>query len=63
MRLSIWPSSQQPWSDVLEVVRHCDSTGWDGIYLADHFMADGDAADGTPRRRSRSGRRWVRSRR
>ncbi len=46
MRLSIWPSSQQPWSEVLEVVRHCDSTGWDGIYLADHFMADGDAAGG-----------------
>jgi len=22
MRLSIWPSSQQPWSDLLELVRH-----------------------------------------
>jgi alkanesulfonate monooxygenase SsuD/methylene tetrahydromethanopterin reductase-like flavin-dependent oxidoreductase (luciferase family) len=47
MRLSIWPSSQQPWPDVLEVARHCDTTGWDGIYLADHFMADGDAAGGS----------------
>ncbi len=41
MRLSCWPSLQQPWPDVVEVVRHVDGTGWDGIYVADHFMGDG----------------------
>ena len=40
MRFSVWPSLTQPWSDVLDVVRHVDATGWDGVYLADHFMGD-----------------------
>jgi alkanesulfonate monooxygenase SsuD/methylene tetrahydromethanopterin reductase-like flavin-dependent oxidoreductase (luciferase family) len=43
MRLSIWPSLQQPWSEVVEVVGHAESTGWDGAYVADHFMGDGSA--------------------
>lgn len=41
MRFSIWPSLQQPWSDVLEVARHAEATGWDGVYVADHFMGSG----------------------
>lgn len=41
MRLSIWPNAQQPWSALVEEVRHADATGWDGVYLADHFMGDG----------------------
>ena len=41
MRFSIWPGLQQPWADVLEVARHADATGWDGVYVADHFMGDG----------------------
>ncbi len=50
MRLSIWPSLQQPWSDVVEVLAHAEATGWDGAYLADHFMGDGSgvAPVGTP---------------
>lgn len=40
MRFSIWPSLSQPWSDVAEVVGHADTSGWDGVYLADHFMGD-----------------------
>lgn len=40
MRFSIWPGLAQPWSDVLEVTRHAEATGWDGVYLADHFMGD-----------------------
>lgn len=43
MRLSCWPSLQQPWSEVVDVVRHVDATGWDGVYVADHFMGDGGA--------------------
>jgi len=38
MRLSIWPSSGQPYGDVLAAARHAEETGWDGVYVADHFM-------------------------
>jgi F420-dependent oxidoreductase-like protein len=41
VRFSIWPSPQQSWSDVLEVARHAEAMGWDGIYVSDHFMGDG----------------------
>jgi alkanesulfonate monooxygenase SsuD/methylene tetrahydromethanopterin reductase-like flavin-dependent oxidoreductase (luciferase family) len=27
---------------VLEFARHAESTGWDGLWYADHFMPDGD---------------------
>jgi len=40
VRFSIWPSLTQPWADVLEVTRHAEATGWDGVYVADHFMGD-----------------------
>ncbi len=46
MRFSIWPTTTQPWADVLEVTRHAEATGWDGVYVADHFMGSGDAAGG-----------------
>jgi alkanesulfonate monooxygenase SsuD/methylene tetrahydromethanopterin reductase-like flavin-dependent oxidoreductase (luciferase family) len=41
VRFSIWPSLAQPWADVLEVTRHAEVGGWDGVYVADHFMGDG----------------------
>lgn len=44
MKLSIWPVLRQPWDDVVEVARHADATGWDGLWLADHFMGDGTPA-------------------
>ncbi|CAN5615794.1 LLM class flavin-dependent oxidoreductase [soil metagenome] len=40
MRFSLWTNLQQPWTDLLEEVRHAEATGWDGIYVADHFMGD-----------------------
>lgn len=40
MRISIWPGAAQPYADVLEVSRHAAETGWDGVYVADHFMPD-----------------------
>jgi probable F420-dependent oxidoreductase len=40
MRFSVWPSLGQPWADVLEVARHAEAGGWDGVYVADHFMGD-----------------------
>jgi alkanesulfonate monooxygenase SsuD/methylene tetrahydromethanopterin reductase-like flavin-dependent oxidoreductase (luciferase family) len=38
MRLSIWPGAGQPYAEVLEVAAHAAATGWDGVYVADHFM-------------------------
>ncbi len=41
MRFSVWPNLMQPVEEVLEVARHAESTGWDGVWVADHFMGDG----------------------
>jgi F420-dependent oxidoreductase-like protein len=41
MRLSLWPVSARSWDDLLEVARLADDGGWDGLYVADHFMGDG----------------------
>lgn len=36
----------RPWSEILELTQHCERTGWDGVYFADHFMPN--AADAAP---------------
>lgn len=46
MRFSVWPSPQRPWAEILELVTGCDRAGWDGAYVADHFMPDDP--DGRP---------------
>ncbi len=46
MRFSVWPNVIQPWADVLDVVRHAEATGWDGVYIADHFMGDASRSFG-----------------
>ncbi len=38
MRFSAWPGSATPWEDLLEECLHVEETGWDGIWIADHFM-------------------------
>jgi alkanesulfonate monooxygenase SsuD/methylene tetrahydromethanopterin reductase-like flavin-dependent oxidoreductase (luciferase family) len=50
VRFSVWPSAAQSWAEVLATAQHAESTGWDGVYVADHFMGDGNAfgADATP---------------
>jgi F420-dependent oxidoreductase-like protein len=40
MRFSIWPGAQQSYAEILEIARHAERTGWDGVYVADHFMAN-----------------------
>jgi probable F420-dependent oxidoreductase len=47
MRFAVWPNAAQPWSDIVEVARHAEATGWDGVYIADHFMGDNERAGGT----------------
>jgi F420-dependent oxidoreductase-like protein len=44
MRFSIWPSPARPWDEILELAAHCEQTGWDGVYFADHFMPNGPGA-------------------
>jgi F420-dependent oxidoreductase-like protein len=38
MRLSIWPSAAQPYAEIVAAARHAEQTGWDGVWIADHFM-------------------------
>src|SRR5215469_4116569 len=49
MRFGIWPYAAQPWDGVREIAAHCEQTGWDAVYVADHFMPNApgtDAPDG-----------------
>jgi F420-dependent oxidoreductase-like protein len=41
MRFSIFPTMRNSWADVYEIATHCEQTGWDGVYFADHFMPYG----------------------
>lgn len=38
MRFSFWPGNSQPLADVFEICRHADETGWERVYVADHFL-------------------------
>ncbi|MGN6694356.1 MAG: LLM class flavin-dependent oxidoreductase [Aquihabitans sp.] len=44
MRFSFWISTQLTWTDTLDLARHAEATGWDGLWVADHFMPNDDAA-------------------
>jgi len=46
MRFSIWPSPVQPWDELLDICRHAEATGWDGIWYADHFMPNAEDNSG-----------------
>jgi F420-dependent oxidoreductase-like protein len=49
VRFVIWIATEQPWSDVAGTARLADASGWDGIYLADHFMPNEQPAGLEPR--------------
>ncbi len=42
MRFSVWPSTTQPWHDVLELAQFVDDGFWHSLYVADHFMSPDD---------------------
>jgi F420-dependent oxidoreductase-like protein len=42
MRFSIWPSANQPWGEILATASYAEATGWDGAWIADHFMPNAD---------------------
>lgn len=41
MRFSVWPWLSTSWPELEALVHHVEATGWDGVYVADHFMGDG----------------------
>lgn len=51
MRFGIWPSPSWSFEETLDLASHCERTGWDAVYFADHFMpnaetpADGDVLE------------------
>jgi F420-dependent oxidoreductase-like protein len=46
MQFAVWPGTQQAWPDILDFARHAELTGWDRVYVADHFMSNDDEASG-----------------
>ena len=39
MRWGFWPSPWLPFTEVVELCAHAEATGWDGVWVADHFMS------------------------
>lgn len=44
MDYSLWPNAGRPWDDVLEAAGYAERTGWHGVWVADHFMPNGDGS-------------------
>lgn len=42
MKFSFWPAPMQDFATVLDLCRHAEATGWDGIWFADHFMPNAE---------------------
>ncbi len=38
MKFSAWPGLTGPYDRLIELCQHVERTGWDGIWIADHFM-------------------------
>lgn len=49
MRFVIWIGTEQAWPEVVTTATHAERIGFDGIYLADHFMPADDPAPAKPR--------------
>lgn len=42
MHFSFWPAPSHPFATHVDLARHAESTGWDGVWLADHFMPNAE---------------------
>lgn len=42
MKFAAWLNLSPAWEHVLDQAKHVEETGWDGIYVADHFMPGGE---------------------
>lgn len=49
MRFMLWVATEDPWPDVRRTVEVAETTGWDGVYLADHFMPNEEPPGLEPR--------------
>ncbi|MDH3755048.1 MAG: TIGR03560 family F420-dependent LLM class oxidoreductase [Acidimicrobiia bacterium] len=38
MHFSFWATSGNSWDDILAGCHHAETTGWDGVWVPDHFM-------------------------
>ena len=45
MRFSFWPTPSLAYADTLKLAQHAAATGWDGLWLADHFMPNAENTD------------------
>ncbi|HUY29594.1 MAG TPA: TIGR03560 family F420-dependent LLM class oxidoreductase [Acidimicrobiales bacterium] len=45
MRFSLWPTTMQSWPDLQTEAAHAAATGWDGVWVADHFMPSAEPVD------------------
>jgi len=41
VRFSLWPGPHNDWPELLALARAAEAQGWDGLWLADHFMPNG----------------------
>ncbi len=48
MLFSLWISSAHPAEEILDRGRHAEATGWDGLYVADHFMPNQEGPSDAP---------------
>lgn len=48
MRFSLWLPANLSWSDLSNAATHAESRGWEGLWLADHFMANTPEPNDTP---------------
>ena len=46
MRFSFWPHASQSWKDLQALSQHAEKTGWDGLWIADHFMPNTEDSEG-----------------
>jgi F420-dependent oxidoreductase-like protein len=46
MRFSFWINNAQPTDDILAAASHAEATGWDGVYVVDHFMPNAEDTSG-----------------
>ncbi|HEU5150036.1 MAG TPA: LLM class flavin-dependent oxidoreductase [Iamia sp.] len=48
MRFSHWISTGHSWAETLDRARHAEATGWDGLWIADHFMTNTEGPNDVP---------------
>ena len=46
MRFGFWPGPNNSWNDTLALARHAETTGWHGLWYADHFMPNAEDTSG-----------------